>query len=184
MKSLVGLQAKARRGDPYAFGELITLWDEDLRGVVWSVVRSAVDTDDVMQAAYEKAFRSIESFRQEASMKTWLHAVCYRTALDHVRYEGRRQHGSTESLHNRAGEHSASNDAIAKADLSALLEQLDPEVRALLMLTVGLGFTFDETAEITGLARGTVASKVGRAKKTLRTLTADQSSTPDSEERA
>ena len=53
------LEDRACRGDAAAFGELIRSYDRDLRAVVWAVVRTGPDTDDVMQVAYEKAFRSV-----------------------------------------------------------------------------------------------------------------------------
>ena len=168
LTSLSGLEAQARSGNGAAFGELIRLWDDDLRGVVWSIVRSASDTDDVMQAAYEKAFRSLASYRQQSSMKTWLTSICVRAAIDHSRYERRRSHDGADSLVAVASGSSTSRDAITKAELAAVLGALDPETRGLLMLTVGLGYSFDEAAEITDLPRGTVASRVARAKKAIR----------------
>jgi len=168
--TLPGLEARARSGDSQAFGTLIADWDNDLRGVAWSVLRSASDTDDVMQTAYEKAFRTVSSFRGESSMKTWLHSICYRTAIDHLRFEGRRRHDDADALVSMRASDSPSETASASVDLASVLDSLDPEVRALLMLTAGLGYTFDETAEIVGLERGTIASRVSRAKKALRQL--------------
>ena len=168
LTSQLSLQEQARLGDASAFGELIRQWDDDLRGVVWSVVRSATETDDVMQAAYEKAFRSLDTFRRDASLKTWLTSICLRAAIDHTRYEGRRRHDGDDSLVNLASHVSTSRAAISKTELAAVLESLDPETRGLLMLTVGLGFSFDEVAEIAGLPRGTVASRVARAKQAIR----------------
>ena len=54
---------------------MIRQWDHDLRGVVWAVVRSSHATDDVMQTAYEKAFRSLDRFGGRSAMKTWLHST-------------------------------------------------------------------------------------------------------------
>lgn len=165
---LPGLEAQARSGDNAAFGQLIRHWDDDLRAAVWSIVRSATETDDVMQVAYEKAFRSLGGFRGDASMKTWLTAICMRAAIDHSRYERRRSHDSTDRLQDIASGSSTSRDAITKAELRAVLDRLDPESRGLLMLTVGLGYSFDEAAKMAGLPRGTVASRVARAKKAIR----------------
>lgn len=170
MNSPYEREANARGGDAVAFGELIREWDSDLRGVVWAVVRSTSDIDDVMQAAYEKAFRGLSEFRGTASMKTWLHSICYRSALDHVKYEGRRRHESDDVLCLQPSTASTSDSAISRSELAETLAKLDPEQRALLMLVAGLGYTFDEAAQITGLPRGTVASRVGRARAALRRL--------------
>ncbi len=136
--------------------------------MVWAVLRDGHATDDVMQAAYEKAFRSIAGFGGDSSLKTWLHSICYGCAIDHIRYEGRRRHTPLDLLADTAGPSSTSDDALAHMTLADALDRLDPETRALLMMTTALGFSFDETAEVTGLARGTVASRVGRARDLLR----------------
>lgn len=164
------LETSARKGDSVAFGQLLRVWDGDLRGVAWSVVRSATGTDDVMQDAYERAFRSIEGFDGRSSMKTWLHSIVYRTAIDHIRYEGRRAHDDVTSLATVA---SAQPDArpesvaLSRSELASVLDTCTPEQRAMLMLTAGLGYSFDETAEILGENRGTVASRVGRIRARL-----------------
>ncbi len=167
VRESTGLQERAREGDAAAFGELIRMWDRDLRGVAWSVVRTQTDTDDVMQRAYEKAFVSLTSFNGTSSLKTWLHSICYRTALDHVRYENRRRHDGVETLEVVPAVASTDGAAMANLELDELLERLPDEQRVLLMLTAGLGYSFDETAEITGLARGTVASRISRARANL-----------------
>lgn len=164
-------EQRAIAGDVDAFMQLIRAWDDDLRAVVWSVLRaSTAMTDDVMQAAYEKAFRALGNFRQEASMKTWLTRICLTTAIDHSRYERRREHEPLDVLENvtAATRPSSSDAAISRVELAAALEMLVPETRALVMLTLGLGYPFDEVAEIAGLPRGTVASRVGRAKEAIR----------------
>ena len=162
------LEERAGRGDAAAFGALIRRHDGDLRGVAWSVCRSAHATDDIMQAAYEKAFRSIGRFDQRSSMKTWLHSIVYRTALDHLRYEGRRRHQDLEVVDLASpGPDSTAGRAIDKQELDSAMERLDPEQRAALMLTAGLGYSFDDAAAITGERRGTIASRVSRARKKM-----------------
>lgn len=162
------VEAAARSGDPAAFGRLLRAVDHDLRGVVWSVVRDRDAVDDVMQVAYEKAFRSIGSFQGGSSLKTWLHTICYRCAIDHVRHERRRRHDDLETADRAAASESTSAAALARIDVADLLSDLDPETRALVMMTAALGLGYDEVAEVTGVPRGTVASRVGRARDRMR----------------
>lgn len=164
------LERRARGGDPAAFGELLRTWDGDLRGVAWSVVRSATATDDVMQDAYEKAFRKIDRFDGRSSMKTWLHSIVYRSAIDYVRYEGRRAHDDASELGSVAASEPSvqpESAALSRSELANLLEACTPDQRAMLMLTAGLGYSYDETAEIMGEARGTVASRINRVRARL-----------------
>lgn len=160
--------AGSGRLDAATFGSLIRRYDRDLRGVAWSVVRSAHATDDVMQTAYEKAFRSLDAFDAHSSIKTWLHSIVYRAAIDHVRYEGRRHHDELTVVDNvNPGGDATSVRAIGGAEFAAAMDALDPKQRAALMLTSALGYSFDEAARITGTSRGTVASRASRARAKL-----------------
>lgn len=168
------LEERARQGNAAAFGQLIEGYDRDLRGAVWAIVQSNDATDDIMQVAYEKAFRAIRGFRGQSALKTWLHRICVRAAIDHSRYENRRRHVDIDVV-DATGAFSKFTASATNVDhvddeieVQSLLSGLDPEQRALLMLTAGLGYSFDETAMIMDMKRGTVASKVGRAKEALR----------------
>ncbi|MEM9201531.1 MAG: RNA polymerase sigma factor [Actinomycetota bacterium] len=156
--------------DARAFGARIAAWDDDLRGVAWAVVRTQTATDDVMQDAYERAFKARHTFDGRSSMKTWLHSIVYRTAIDYVRREGRRSADPLDGLLHAPATDSASSptdDALARAELDAVLDACTPEQSAMLLLTAGLGYSFDETAEILGINRGTVASRVSRLRSRL-----------------
>lgn len=161
------LEQRACAGDANAFGLLAERWDRDLRGVVWSVVRSSHATDDVMQAAYERAFRSIGSFNKQASLKTWLHSICYRSALDYLRYEGRRRHDDIDAERSLRVVGDTADQAIARVNLDATFAALAAEDRTLLMLTAGLGHTVDEAATILDMPRGTAASRIRRARQRM-----------------
>ncbi len=167
------LERRACRGDVVAFGEVIRGYDRDLRAVVWAIVRSGPDTDDVMQVAYEKAFRSVGSFQRRSSLKSWLHAICYRCAIDHVRSARRREHHPLPSDGAELGVVGGGTlvEAVDKTadrvDLARAFDRLDVDQRVALMLTTGLGYSFDEAAAITGARRGTVASRASRACRRL-----------------
>ena len=155
--------------DARSFGDFIRAHDRQLRGVAWAVVRDQTQTDDVMQAAYEKAFRALPTFDGRSAMSTWLHSIVYRTALDYIRYEGRRRHLDVDELGNlSSGSDSAAGSGIGRLELETVMEQLDPTDRAALMLIAGWGYSYDEAAEILDEARGTVASRVSRARRRLK----------------
>ncbi len=150
-----------------AFVEVLRVHDRSLRSLVWSVVRDQHAIDDVLQAAYEKAFRSLDQFDGRSQMSTWLHSICYRTAIDHVRYEGRRRHADLDEARMTASSALVDDQVIAGAEFAAAMDRLDRDQRVALMLTAGLGYSFDDAAEITGMRRGTLASKASRARKSL-----------------
>ena len=173
----IELEHLARMGDASAFGRLIRGMDSDLRGVVWNVVRSQSAIDDVMQRSYEKAFMAVGDFKHQSSMKTWLHSICYRTAIDYVRSEKIRTHEDFDlvSEDQMPDVGRSQTESVAERGLvKVLLSELDPDTRAMLFYTSGLGYTFDETADVLGVERGTVASRVSRAKARLRQIAGDQ----------
>lgn len=165
--SLRALEAEALAGDPGAFGLLIRRLDGDLRRLAWSVLRDNHAVDDVLQQTYEKAFRSLAKFDGRSTIKTWMHSICYRTALDHIRYESRRRHTNIDEAELPVAQSPTSDSVLSRAELRELVDQLDPAVRAALLMTAGLGFSFDEVAAITGEKRGTVAARVSRARQRI-----------------
>lgn len=155
-------------GDVAAFGAYVRQHDHRLRGVAWAVVRDSHRTDDVMQTAYEKAFRSFDTYDGRAALSTWLHSIVYRTALDELRYEGRRRHDDVDEIGSAAPTGpDAATSAVDRLELESVLDGLNPADRAALTLTVGLGHSYDEAAEILGERRGTIASRVSRARERL-----------------
>lgn len=155
--------------------------DDYLRGLVWATVRDREAIDDIMQATYERAYQALPKFEGRSSLRTWLHTICFRTSIDHIRHESGRRTSSLEIVGPESQLVDATRPPVAgspagdpadgvaaRNEALGLLERLDPEQRALLYFTAGLGYSFDEVAEIVGQPRGTVASKVSRAKERLR----------------
>lgn len=162
-----GALAQELSGDPVAFGALIREIDPYLRRVVWAVVGNGPDTDDVMQDSYEKAFLAISTFEGRSSIRTWLHSICYRTALDFVRHSSRRRHDGEGVLQTLPSSEFVDEQVSSRDELATMFALLRQDERAVLMLR-GLGYSTTEIAKITGLRFGTVASKGHRAQKKLR----------------
>lgn len=154
-----------------AFTAALREHDEYLRGVAWAVVRDANVIDDVMQMTYERAYRGRNQFDGRSALRTWLHTICYRTAVDHIRRVANQRNVPLESESGPRPEAvttSQTGEIVVGMEATDILRALNPEQRALLYMTAGLGYSFEEVAEIVGMKRGTVASKVSRAKAKLR----------------
>lgn len=165
-----------RAGDVQGFTALVRRHDDDLRALVWSIVRDRWLMDDVLQAAYEKAFRGLGSFRGGSSLRTWLHRICYTTAIDALRHEGRRRHEVLDDPGGSAGFATVldvAESAAGRVDLSRAWAALPPDQRAALTLVAVHGMTYDEAAQVCGTRAGTVASRVSRGRARLRDLLAD-----------
>ncbi len=90
------LIGEARSGSAAAFEELVRRHDRSVLRLALSIVRSQEDARDIYQEAFLKAFRSIRSFRNECSFKTWLFRIVTNLCLDRARRDGvrlREPHG-------------------------------------------------------------------------------------------
>jgi RNA polymerase sigma-70 factor (ECF subfamily) len=148
------------------FEGLLRAHDRAVRCVAYRLVGD--DVDDVLQVAYLKAFEQRASFRGDSSTLTWLHTIVYRTALDHLRSRRRR-----EDAHHRAATVTTIADGIdAATDRMAVEEALAGlpiEQRVVLLLVDGQDMSYDNAAQVLGVANGTIASRIHRARTAMRT---------------
>jgi len=77
-----------QRGDHHAYAELVRRHDRGLRALATRLLRSPERVDDALQESYLKAFRSIGTFRRDATVATWLYPITYNTCLDELRRRG------------------------------------------------------------------------------------------------
>lgn len=168
----------AQTGDPRAFADLLQASDGRMRALAYRLVRNRTTMDDVLQAAYLKAYRGLGSFRAESGFESWLYAIVYRTCLDHLRSPASR---TVVPLDERAIGDDDADVALAAAerlDISKALDRLPIPQRAAVWLVDGEGHTFAQAAAILDERPGTVASRVSRGRATLRTLLADPDRQP------
>ena len=173
---------RARRGDHQAFADLLREHDDAMRGLAWQLLLDRTAMDDALQDAYVRAFRGLATFRGDAAFSTWLYRIVYRTCIDHLRT--RRRHASLDEI----GEPPVPGDATAVIDhrlaLEGALADLSPEHRAVVLLVDREGYSYDDVAEMLGIAPGTVASRLSRARSALRAaLGIDAETAADEEER-
>ncbi|HEY6798232.1 MAG TPA: RNA polymerase sigma factor [Kineosporiaceae bacterium] len=168
------LLEQARAGNPEAFTALIQECDAGMRAVVYSLVRDQWLMDDILQQAYEKAFLRIGTFRGESSFRTWLHRICWTTAIDMVRAEGRLAHLPFEDdvVGGLEGPDPVSR-TIARLTWDEAWGRLPAEQRAAVALVVGEGLNYVEAATVCGTTAGTIASRLSRARARLKVLLAE-----------
>jgi RNA polymerase sigma-70 factor (ECF subfamily) len=162
-------------GSPDALAQLIDRNLDRVRRVVHPMVLNHADTDDVVQEVFVRVVQGLGSFRQEAQFSTWLRRVTMNTVYRFLKQRNRaRMPGSqtTEGVEapydcqpEQAALHGELDQAIGRA-----LEQLAPELRGALVLTVFDDVTPAEIASIEGCSRATVYWRVHRARRALKKL--------------
>lgn len=169
------LIARARAGDARAFTALVRSHDDAMRGLAYSLLGSRTAMDDALQDAYVKAYRAIGSFRGSAAFGTWLHRIVRNTCIDHLRRSNRHREVSLELIVSNPDPAAGADERLAeRSRVGAALAALSDEQRCVVVLVDRDGCSYDDAAQLLGITPGTVASRLSRARSTLRaTLGAD-----------
>ncbi|GAB2998233.1 RNA polymerase sigma factor SigM [Actinosynnema sp. NPDC050801] len=156
-------------GDPHAFSELVRRHRDRMWAVALRTLRDPEEAADALQEAFISAFRAAASFRAESQVTTWLHRIVVNACLDRMR---RRQTRPTVPLPEAGpGEPVAPRDAMAEREtrlvVQAALNELPEEQRAPIVLVDVEGYSVAETAQLLGIAEGTVKSRCARGRAKL-----------------
>lgn len=161
--------SRAMAGDVDAFEVVLRECDDGLRGLAFRLLGDHHDMEDALQTAYLRAFRALPKFRPHGgSIAIWLHRIVFRTCMDEL---DRRKRARVDSIPADAVPrvtHEVETLVVVRDSLSRALAALSPEARAVLLLIDLLGFDYREAAEITEISRGTVASRLSRAREAVR----------------
>jgi RNA polymerase sigma-70 factor (ECF subfamily) len=149
--------------DPDAFWALVQPHDRALRGLAYRLVGDRDLMDDVLQEAYLKAFRALPSLRGREALGTWLRRIVYNASMDQLRR--RRKLVPLDDLPDHPD---PAEVAAGRRDLAAALESLPPVMRAAVLLVDAEGLSYEEAGAIIGVPKGTVASRLSRAREILR----------------
>lgn len=158
------------RGDESAFRELVNRHARYLYGIAYSLTQNPSDAEDVVQETFVAVLKS--KFRGESSVRTWLVQILVRQAALLRRTRSRRIGPAAADDAKKdlsvAAAGSAVSGSDARLDLAVMLEGLSPEHRQVIVLRELEGMTYEEMAATLAVPRGTVESRLHRARAELR----------------
>lgn len=162
----------AQDGDDAAFARLVAATELDVRRFCAWFTRPGHDIDDLVQETFLRAFRGLNSFTGRSTATAWLLTIARRVCLDLAERRRRDDLITTELSSLTALSLSVGFVGDLGADVvgALLLEELPEPFREAFVLVRILGFGYDEVAEILGCPRGTVQSRVARARVMLAQL--------------
>ena len=167
----LALVQRARLGDHAAFHELVDRHANSLLGLAAALVGNAADAEDTVQETYLGAFRGLGAFKGLSSVKTWLTQILIRQAASHLRGK-RRLFGliRKRSAEARESVPSAAQAAGTRMDVTAAILALSPEHREVLVLRELQAMPYEQIAELLAVPRGTVESRLFRARRAMQQL--------------
>lgn len=161
---LTSVALRAGRGDELALEVLVERTVEDVRRYCAHVF-TVDQADDLTQATFLRALRSLPSYRGESSARTWLIGIARHVCLDEMRSRQRRGR-LVARLKAQPMETSIQPDT-GSVELREAIEGLAPDRREAFVLTQLLGFGYEDAAEVVGCPIGTIRSRVSRARTDL-----------------
>jgi RNA polymerase sigma-70 factor (ECF subfamily) len=166
--------AQARAGDPEAWDALYRRYQLPLYVYVFELVRDEQASFDLVQETFINAARYLSTLREDHRFGSWLFGIAHQKVIQRWRKSGREQL-SFEELSEDAQDEDPTPDEllIQKEDESrfmALLNELPPAHRSVLLLHYLEEFSLEQIAEVTGASVGTVKSRLHYARKSLRKL--------------
>lgn len=169
--------APASNSSVSAQSSFVELYREHFRYVWKSARRLGVrlaEADDVVQETFLTIHRLLPSYEDRGSERAWLFSVLFRIVQGHHRANRRKSELTDEgaNVDTLAGSLECGPDRTAEANetarvLEAILDSLDPERRAALVLAEIEGRTMAEIGEILAINPNTVASRVRSARAHL-----------------
>lgn len=197
------LVERLKRRDEFAFNELVRTYQTRVYHLVLRMMGDEAEAQDLSQEVFVTVFKSIDGFRGDSKLSTWLYRVAVNHCKNRIKYLNRRARGATTALTELSEREAVESGSMATSAQVARpdqafegrqmehfirlgLSELDQEQRELVVLRDLENLTYEEIQKVTGLAEGTVKSRLHRARmalhKRVRELAnpARESSTPSS----
>ena len=167
---------QCREGDSLAIERLVQTYQRDVYRLALSILDNPDDADDATQEVFLSALRGLDSFRAEASLKTWLFSITVNVCRSRLQRVKRREllKQMLQSLFRLRGDlPRPESEAIqneADAALWRAVHSLDEKHRIPIVLRYYHELSVAEIAELLGIPVGTVHSRLNHARERLRSL--------------
>jgi RNA polymerase sigma-70 factor (ECF subfamily) len=165
----------AQQGDAAAFTEIVRRYQRAVYRVAYGLTRNAADADDLAQETFVRAWRALDRFRPDEPLYPWLSRIAINLSYSLFRRRKRRPETSIEPLieagRQWAGQEDPERDAVERerdAKIAESFSELKEDHRAVLVLRVVEGLSYEEIARTLHVPVGTVMSRLSRARSELR----------------
>jgi RNA polymerase sigma-70 factor (ECF subfamily) len=173
------LVERARCGEMDAYAELIRRYERPVIHFCQRMVGSREDAEDLAQESFVRVYRYVDRLTPSAKFSTLLFGIARNLTLNFIRDSARRGRGSTYSLTDDENVERSLEDESLRPDRTARLHEIDetieralsmltPKHREVLILRELNGLDYGTIAKIVRCRKGTVKSRIARARDQLR----------------
>ncbi len=156
-------------GDPLAARELVERYQRPLFTVALRMLGNAQDAEDVTQAVFGRVFRDLAAYDETHRFFSWVYRMTVNAALN-----AQRDRKTLVPIDDEAAlppvAHGADDAFAIEEQVQKALSQLKPDDRTIVVLHYFQALSYDEIAEVLGIAAKTVKSRLYTARERLRVL--------------
>ena len=145
---------------------MVTLYQLPLLRLCIMYLHDEEQAKDAVQETFIKAYRNLDSFRNDASEKTWLTRIAINTCKNIYRSAWFRHMDRSVTL-DMIAERPAPADE-HDDELTTAIMNLPVKLREAALICWLQGMTYDEAADMLGISRQAVGSRLNRARRKLR----------------
>lgn len=181
------LVERAQNGDLDAFRRLVDRHQRRAFAVALSLVRDENDAREVVQEAFLRVHRSLDSFNGGSSFFTWLYRIVTNASIDLMRKPSRREAELDSSLLQETDggeipllarlEGADPMEVVRRREIAAriqaALDELPPYHRGVIVMREIQGMSYEEMAEAMNVSKGTIMSRLFHARQKLQRALSD-----------
>ena len=173
--------------DEGAFNELVVTYQRRVFALVFRMLGRRDEAEDLAQEVFVQVFKAIDQFRGDSKLSTWIYRIAVNLCKNRTKYLSRRHANDQDDVDAMAdrlpfsaakgvsvGGISRPDELVEGMQLEVVVKraiaQIEPEFREVLILRDVEDMSYEEIAEVTGLADGTVKSRIHRARAQLRAI--------------
>ena len=173
----LGLVKRAKSGDYQAFDLLVLKYQSRLISTAFKFVKDLQIAEDIVQDSFIKAFKALESFREDSSFYTWIYRIAVNTSKNFLVSKKRKSELLNSDLSEEASYEIEPVEAYSPEDLlqatqlkkviTETIDQLGEETRTALTLRELDGLSYEQIADVVNCPVGTVRSRIFRGREVI-----------------
>lgn len=176
MKSLTDAEIihAVKAGNSTAFRQIVIRYQPLVAKTIVGMLGNCMEVEDVGQETFVRFYRSIDNFRGDSSVGTYICRIAINLSLNELRKRKRKR---TISMYGQNKGDTVNTLAISEVNnyeteelVQKALTQLDEKYKAVIVLRLLDGYSTQETADILEIPLGTVLSRLSRGQKQLRAI--------------
>lgn len=151
------------------FEQLFTDYRQPILNYVYRLVGDGEIAEDLTQRVFVKAYRALHRLPADANRRAWLYRIATNASYDHLRRRRLVQWLPLLEWDRRSdAQRSPEDDASQRDAVQRALASLPPDHRAVLILYSVQGYSTVDIAEMLGISRGAVKTRLFRAREKFR----------------